>query len=99
MADKNNNINTSAEENNDVVIKKSDVKSNKSQEKKPNFFVNLGKKLSKFLKDTKGELKKVVWPSAGEIAKYSLAVIIFCLILVLFFIGIDALASLIKGLF
>ena len=69
MADKNNNINTPAEENNDVVIKKSDVKSNKSQEKKPNFFVNLGKKLSKFLKDTKGELKKVVWTSKSEVWK------------------------------
>ena len=47
----------------------------------------------------KSELKKVVWPSAGEIAKYSLAVILFCLILVAFFLGVDALASFIKGLF
>ena len=45
------------------------------------------------------EMKKVVWPGAGKVAKYSFAVILFCVILVAFFIGIDALASLIKGLF
>ena len=45
------------------------------------------------------ELKKVVWPSFSSVAKYSLAVIIFCLLFCGFFIGVDALASLVKGLF
>ena len=45
------------------------------------------------------EMKKVVWPSFGDVVKYSLAVIIFCIILIAFFIGIDALSSFIKGLF
>ncbi|MBQ8303160.1 MAG: preprotein translocase subunit SecE [Clostridia bacterium] len=61
MADKNKNINTPAE--------KPDVKSTKSEEKKPNFFATFGKKLVKFLKDTKGELKKVVWTSKSEVWK------------------------------
>ena len=69
MADKNINNNASANDNKDVVIKKSDVKSTKSQEKKPNFFKVLSAKLVKFLKDTKGELKKVVWTSKSEVWK------------------------------
>mgnify|MGYP004536416613 CR=1 FL=1 len=45
------------------------------------------------------ELKKVVWPKAGVVAKYTLAVVLFCLILCLFFEGINLLAAFIKGLF
>ncbi len=63
MAD-NKNINTPAEEN-----KKAEAKATKSKEKKPNVFVTLWNKLVKFLKDTKGELKKVVWTSKSEVWK------------------------------
>ena len=49
MADKNINEN--------VSVEKTEVKSTKSQEKKPNAFKTLANKLVKFLKDTKGELK------------------------------------------
>ena len=62
MADK-KNINTPAEEN------KAEVKATKSQEKKPNVLVTGFNKLVKFLKDTKGELKKVVWTSKTEVWK------------------------------
>lgn len=58
------------------------------KEKKEGYFALVGR-----------ELKKVVWPAGGMVAKYSLAVIIFCVILVLFFVGIDGLAAFIKGLF
>ena len=61
MADKNINENVSAP--------KTEVKSPKSQEKKPNAIKTLAKKLAKFLKDTKGELKKVVWTSKSEVWK------------------------------
>ena len=67
MAEKNNNINNSAEEK--VVSKKADVKPGKSEEKKPNIFVTAWKKFVKFLKDTVGELKKVVWTSKNEVWK------------------------------
>lgn len=63
MAENKNNINTPAEEN------KAEVKANKSQEKKPNILVVGWKKLVKFIKDTKGELKKVVWTSKTEVWK------------------------------
>ena len=58
-----------------------------------------GNRVLNYFKEVKGELKKVVWPDAGEISKYSLAVIILCILLILFFLGVDALASFIKGLF
>jgi preprotein translocase subunit SecE len=61
MADKNINEN--------VSVEKTEVKSTKSQEKKPNAFKTLANKLVKFLKDTKGELKKVVWTSKTEVWK------------------------------
>ena len=77
----------SEEDEEDEDDKKS-KKEEKTKDKKDGYFTTVGR-----------ELRKVVWPSAGEIAKYSLAVILFCLILVAFFLGIDALASFIKGLF
>ncbi len=62
MAD-NKNINNSAEET------KVEKKATKSKDKKPNIFARGFKKLSKFLKDTVGELKKVVWTSKTEVWK------------------------------
>ena len=62
MAD-NKNINTPAEEN------KAEAKATKSKEKKPSFIATGSKKLVKFLKDTIGELKKVVWTSKSEVWK------------------------------
>ena len=38
-------------------------------EKKPNIFVRAWKKIVKFLKDTVGELKKVVWTPKAEVNK------------------------------
>ena len=37
--------------------------------KKPNIFVSVWKKFVKFIKDTCGELKKVVWTSKTEVGK------------------------------
>ena len=78
-----------------IDVVKEDKKDNKEKgskkkekEKKDGYFKQVSK-----------ELKKVVWPSVGDIFKYSLAVIIFCVLLCLFFVGIDLIASLIKGLF
>ena len=38
-------------------------------DKKPNIFVRAWKKIVKFLKDTIGELKKVVWTPKAEVNK------------------------------
>ena len=66
MADQNKNINTA--ETKETAPKKAE-KATKSQDKKPNVFVRFGKWIAKFLKDTKGELKKVVWTSKSEVWK------------------------------
>ncbi len=76
------------EEDYDVVKKDKNGKKKKSAKKKEGFLELVGK-----------ELKKVVWPKIGEIIKYSIAVIIFCVILCLFFEGINLLAAFIKELF
>ncbi len=62
MAD-NKNIANSPEE------KKAEKKAAKPKEQKPNIFVRAGKKITKFFKDTVGELKKVVWTSRSEVWK------------------------------
>ncbi len=46
---------------------------------------------------TIAELKKVVWPSFGDVMKYTLAVIIMCLIVCGLFQLVTILVSLIKG--
>ena len=79
MADKNINENVSAP--------KAEVKSTKSQEKKPNAFKTLANKLVKFLKDTKGELKKVVWTSKSDVWK-SFKLVIATVVVISLIIGI-----------
>ena len=41
-------------------------------------------------------MKQVVWPSAGDIVKSTIAVVVMCLFLCLFFLAITALMALIK---
>ena len=51
------------------------------------------------IKGIKKELKLVKWPTAKEIVKYTIATVIFCLILVAFFEILNMLLAFIKGLF
>ena len=77
MAENNKNINN-AESN--EVAKKAE-KTTKSKDSKPNFFTRAGKWIVKFLKDTKGELKKVVWTSKSEVWK-SLQLVIAAVVVI-----------------
>ncbi len=47
----------------------------------------------------KNELSKVKWPTKKEVFKYTVATIIFIIILVLFFILMSLIISFIKGAF
>lgn len=69
-------------------VEEKPVKEKKKKDKKGGFF-----------KGVRGEMKQVVWPSAGAIAKSTIAVILICIFLCLFFEGITLLAAFIKGLF
>ena len=62
MADEKKNLTA------DAASDKEEVKT-KSANKKPNFIVRMCSKLVKFIKDTKGEMKKVVWMSRSDVFK------------------------------
>lgn len=57
------------------------------------------KKKVGFFKGIKTELKKVTWPSKKEVIKYSLATLLFCVVVVLFFQLLNLGLSVIKGVF
>ena len=73
-----------------------------SENKKPNWFVRVGKKFAKFCKDTVGELKKVVWTPKSELAKSSKLVIVsvvaICVVIALIDLGSSWLINYIAGL-
>ena len=50
------------------------------------------------LKQISGELKKVKWPDKKEMIKYTSAVILFIVIFGLYFFGLDALFSWLRGI-
>ena len=52
-----------------------------------------------FFRGVRKEMKKVVWPKAGDVVKYTLAVLLMCALLVGFFTLVVLLVSFIKGLF
>lgn len=70
------------------VKKKTNVKKKVQKKQKEGFF-----------KGIKKELKLVKWPTAKEILKYTLATIILCLILVAFFLCLNGIMALVKGMF
>ena len=49
------------------------------------------------LKQISEELKKVKWPNKREMFKYTAAVIIFIIIFALYFFGLDALFTWLRG--
>lgn len=52
-----------------------------------------------YLKEVRLELKKVSFPSLKEVVKYTLATIVFCGLLVLFFLLLNLALSGVKGMF
>lgn len=67
-------------------------------EKKPGFFArmkaaakNLATKTAKFVRDTKSELKKVVWPSKADVKTNTIVVLVVVAIAAVVMILLDAL--------
>ncbi|MGM9641304.1 MAG: preprotein translocase subunit SecE [Faecousia sp.] len=58
-----------------------------AETKKENWFKRTGKRIAKFLRELKSELKKVVWPTWGQVLKNALTVLL-CVIIVGIFIWI-----------
>ena len=44
--------------------------------KKPNFFVRTGKRLAKWFREMRSELKKVVWPSGKQLLNNTIVVLV-----------------------
>lgn len=74
------------EEVKEVKEEKTSKKEKPKKEKKDGFFKSIRK-----------EMKQVVWPTGKEILKSTIAVLIMCIFLALFFEGIELLMALIKG--
>lgn len=49
--------------------------------KKPNFFVRTGRKIAKWFREMKSELKKVVWPSGKQMVNNT-AIVLLCILIV-----------------
>ena len=52
-----------------------------------------------FFKGIKKELKQVRWPSFKDMLKYTIATLVFCIILVTFFEVLNIIMAIIKGMF
>ena len=71
--------------------------------KKPNICVRLGSGLSRWFRELKSELKKVVWPSGKQLVNNTVvvlvAVLIVGIIVCLFDLGAGELIGLLRKLF
>ena len=66
----------------------------KDKAKKPNLF----KRIARFFKETKSEIKKVVWPSRKQLINNFVIVLVFCLITGAFIWIVDGLLGLVISL-
>lgn len=72
------------------MVKKKEIKEKKN--KNP-------KKKEGFLKGIRLELKKVTWPNKKDVFKYSMATLVFCIVVVLFFQLLNLGLSVVKDVF
>ena len=66
-----------------------DAKKPETKTKKPNPFVSFGTRTAKFVKDCKGEVKKIVWPTPKAVFKNTGVVLVTILVLGLFVFALD----------
>ena len=69
--------------------KKTPSKDSKPKQKKPNPVVKFFKKIGKFLKECKSELKKIVWASPSSTLKNTVIVTVAIVIFAAFFFVCD----------
>ena len=89
-----------AENNN--VVPESGKKPVPKKEKKPNIFVRMGRRISRWFREMKSELKKVVWPSRKQLVNntlVALAVMVVCAVVIwgfdqVAYLGVQALVAL-----
>lgn len=79
--------------------KKEESVSKKVKDNKKKKNVQKSKKKESLLKGVRLELKKVTWPSKKDIIKYSVATLVFCIVIMLFFQLLNLGLSVVKGVF
>ena len=72
-----------------------ETKKSKPVEKRPNFFVRVGKRIANFFKDFVCEMKKVVWTSKEDLKKSTKLVLITVVAVSLAIAVVDTVCSLI----
>lgn len=70
----------------------------KPENKKPNALAAFGKRTVKFVKDCKGELKKIVWPAPKAVFKNTGVVLVTIIVLGLFVFLLDTVFMNLLGL-
>lgn len=70
----------------------------KPENKKPNPLAAFGKRTVKFVKDCKGELKKIVWPAPKAVFKNTGVVLVTIIVLGLFVFLLDTVFMNLLGL-
>ncbi|MDR0294370.1 MAG: preprotein translocase subunit SecE [Oscillospiraceae bacterium] len=61
-----------------------------SGEKKPGLFVRMGTRLSRWFRETKSELKKVVWPTRKQLVNNTAIVVASVVLVGIVIAGLDA---------
>ena len=62
----------------------------KTAKKKENILKRFGKGFVRFFRDTRGEMKKVVWPTRRQVLNNFIVVVVFVIIAALVIFGLDA---------
>lgn len=88
-------------EENKAVAEKTDkpVKKETSTKKKPNIFVRFFRRIGKFFKEARSEIRKVTWPTPKQVARDTLTVIVIVVISALFIGVIDFVFKSLIGMF
>lgn len=73
-----------------VVEKKASKDAKKDKNAKPNFFVRLGRRITKFFRDYNSERKKVTWKPWRDVCKSAGVVVVTVAVFSLAIYGIDA---------
>ncbi|MCL2508577.1 MAG: preprotein translocase subunit SecE [Oscillospiraceae bacterium] len=79
------------------IVKAEKEKAKKPKSDKPNFFVRAGKAIVRFVKDFRGETKKIVWPDAKTVLKNTGVVLAVVAVFLVFIFLVDQGLSLAIG--
>ncbi len=63
----------------------------KTAKKKANIFVRMGRGIVRFIRDTKGEMKKVVWPTKNQVLNNFIVVAVFVVLCAVLIFALDML--------